>query len=330
MDPVAPPPQSYIQQVMVSTAFLPNTGHPGITESRADAIVFSNDGISFYIHKDIILSRSRNWFSNLIPSPQSGDRLFVPYTEESPSPQQIPINGSQSPPAYLNEPRHRPEWDQTPFLLSFSVPEPSAILNIMLHIIYRKPCRQYGPTVKDIGQALQCLPRYGIDVASTAGSDVWEILMCYAPTDPFQVFAIGASHNMAVFCVTCSEYTIPFPSSSITEAQAILMGPIYLRRLLLLSTSRRQAIIRICSTPPPQHQLSAKCTRDSQLSIRKAWDSATGIIMTDHLPQNMSTEALTSVYRVLIQRTSCDLCQDLIRRRVNEMSSAWLAVKRTI
>lgn len=154
--------------------------------------------------------------------------------------------------------------------------------------------------------------------------------MQHASASPFQVFAIAACHGMEAFCVVASEYALRLTPSDITEEQASLMGPIYLRRLMFMFLGRRQACLRVCSTPPHQHQPTVRCSLALQQSVVTAWRAATGVVATDPLPHNISPKALMANYADIVSRTTCEMCQDSIRGRVQEMGLAWRAVKRTI
>lgn len=177
--------------------------------------------------------------------------------------------------------------------------------------------------------ALTSLHTYGIELGPH-DSDIGTLLLRYAPTRPLRVYSAAAAQGLDAVCVAASQYTLPYSLDTLSEADALTMGAVYLRRLFFLHQGRREALIRVIHDPPATHQPTTTCSMRNQEPVRSTWELATAEVMLAPLPHNTSPEMLIEGFGGLILRPSCELCRDQVRKRVSDVIKAWLAVKRTI
>jgi len=201
--------------------------------------------------------------------------------------------------------------------------------NIVLHFIYEIPCEKYGPDIATISRALDCLPKYGLSLPPT-GSDIWDLLLRQAPSDPFRVYAIGASIPLDSLCILASQYTLNTSPSTVTEADALTMGPIYLRRLSFLHLGRQEALRRVLKILPDEHLPTVSCPRAAQNSLRWAWQAAIGEILLQELPQNTSAGRLSSTFGRVSGMTTCVQCKENVQTQISRMMQSWAMVRQTI
>lgn len=191
-----------------------------------------------------------------------------------------------------------------------------------------RPCERYGPSVAVISQALGALATYGLQPPSAA-HDIWTILLRQAPQEPLRVYALGAAHSIDSLCTLASQYTLTVPLSDITEADALAMGTIYLRRVFFLHLGRQDALRRTIRTPPPLHDDDDTCSVASRIVVRQRWLAAVGEILTGPQPQNTESGLLIARFAPLAA-LPCQKCKDSTQDRIARMVQEWAKVKRTI
>ncbi|KAG8850131.1 hypothetical protein FRB96_000506 [Tulasnella sp. 330] len=233
-------------------------------------------------------------------------------------------------PAYKTSRRQSEPPSRKP-LLSIAVEEQSAVFNIVMHITYELACNKYVP---------------GMD------ADVWTILLHHSQTQPLWAYATAAQHGMDSVCVPASRNTLAVSLSTLGEAEAQLMGAIYLRRLFFLHVGRRIArsyalpwissssssltsrlskptVQRVIITPPQTHPPTQTCSPDKQTAISNAWAIAVADVVTRPLAPGASVATLLEAFRPL-ELTACDICKGNIRTRLSEIVQHWLNIKSTI
>jgi len=296
-------------QLSVSTTFFPAAALPNLETIRSDLIVFTSDRVVFYCHKSVLQTKSTNNFANLLPSAPRLDAI---------SSLQLSI-GRQAQEGV-------PEPSVTPggMLTTIIVSETSTVFNIVLHSIYQGlSCSRYGPTIEIIAEALAVLPKYGLPAPDEA-SEIWVSLLAHAPEHPYRVYAIGAANAPDLVCARASSFTLGLSLGFLTEADALTMGPIYLRRLSFLHAGRVQALKRIISPLPDQHG-------DCELGdLPLAWNEAVGqILLSPQLP-NISVPILFTTFGPLVGTSECPQCNANIQARVTTLCEEWGSVSRTI
>jgi hypothetical protein len=94
-----------------------------------DVVLLSKDSVYFYVHSDLLRDASDNRFHAMLPISPSG------YGGE---------------PSILN------------------VPEPSPVLNLVLHAIYGISCAHYSPPFETLVDAVDSMSTYGINPRTMA------------------------------------------------------------------------------------------------------------------------------------------------------------------
>lgn len=180
-----------------------------------------------------------------------------------------------------------------------------------------------------MSQALKGLVKYGVRPPEE-NSDVWSVLLQHAPAQPIRAYAIAASYGIESICVQASRHTLSTSLDMISEADALEMGAIYLRRLFFLHVGRRDALQRVISPPPKHHRATSTCTAAAQASRSQVWTVTASDIVTRRQAHGMSPEELVQAYTPLFRETACQLCIDALRVRMADIIPAWLAIKNYI
>ncbi|KAG8870663.1 hypothetical protein FRB97_009552 [Tulasnella sp. 331] len=184
--------------------------------------------------------------------------------------------------------------------------------------------------IDTIGSALDSLRRYGIPIPTDPAAEIWSTLLRQAHLDPIQAYTIAASHDASSVCVLASEHTLSRSLDSVSEADALRMGPIYLRLLFRLHIGRNQALGRVIKTPPKEHLPSKTCSISAQRFVMSAWSLTVASVMSGARVHNTSAIELREAFGPLMQKNTCELCKDNAPARISEMIRAWLAIRRTI
>ncbi|KAG8905425.1 hypothetical protein FRB99_008971 [Tulasnella sp. 403] len=293
-------------QIHVSTTFFPSAILPGVS-GRSDIIFHTRDLVFFYCHKSILASRSTNNFGHAFSSPH--------------------VSGAASPVGTPNSPgAHQSTWTPLDMIV---ISEAAEIFNIILLITYRLPCSRYAPSLEVITQALTSLHKYGCSPPHD-DADLWSVLMERAPAAPMRVYALCALCANETMCRRASSYTLTVSLDTATEADALMMGAVYYRRLALLHQARRDALRDIITEPPAQHPPTDTCTTEDQTAMVKQWKTAIADTLSQNHLQNLQPDALTGNFWSVAAETTCTSCRDAIRDRIATVLHDWVTVKATI
>ncbi|KAG8888185.1 hypothetical protein FRB98_008203 [Tulasnella sp. 332] len=214
------------------------------------------------------------------------------------------------------------------------VEETSMVMNVVLHTIYNISCARYAPTYEIIVQALNSLRKYGIVMSSKQDAEIWTMLLQHAIRSPnlaIGAYAICASHGRDDLCILTSRLTLTLSLDALTEADALTMGPTYLRRLFFLHCGRLEAIKRVIGVPPKPHLATPTCSLPSPQLVANMWEVATADVTLRPRAYGISKEELEEAFApVLAQQNACDLCRDNVRDRIAQMVEDWLTIKDVI
>jgi len=298
-------PHQDVMQLNVSTTFFPAALLPGIENIKSDLIFFSSDCVAFYCHKSVIKSKSTNDFGHLLSTtPRLFSMLLSSGSRES-ALESYTMAGNMP--------------------TTITVVETSIVFNIVLHMIYSKiPSTRYGPTIETVEEALGVLPKYGIPVPEDE-SDIWSILIAHAPEHPLRVYGIGAANASESVCIQASPFTLGISLGFLTEADALTMGPDYLRRLTFLHVERVEALKEIISKPLEEH---GDCT--VRLEVSLAWREAAAQVLLAQQPQNLPASTLVATFGPVATAARCYQCTGIMQTRISTMCREWNSVPRTI
>jgi len=309
--------------INVATTFFPTARLPGAENIGPDTILFTRDGVFFYVHKDVLRSRSSNYFGNILPTsdPQSSSSsqesnryTHLPGDQVHREGQLGSSDGGRAGPKPL---------------LTINVREHSVVINVILHVIYDMSCRRFGPDLSAIAEALDALDRYGIQ-SPPETSTIWSLVLEHARTQPIRAYALAASRSLESMAVAISPYTLAVQLNTVTEADALTMGPLYLRRMFFLHIGRREALKRVIESPPAGHRLTARCSAEDQAVVVRSWELAVTDAVLRPMQHNLSADELRSILGTTVQGRACAECIGSIRARISEAVQAWQAIKTTI
>ncbi|KAF8627193.1 hypothetical protein AX15_004511 [Amanita polypyramis BW_CC] len=257
-----------------------------------DVVLLSSDNVFFYVHFHVMLATSENAFNSLLP--------LGPHS-----------TGDQE--------------------LVITVPEVSAILNIILHAIYDMSCAHYSPPFPLLVNAVDCLPVYGISPKTriTLTTPLYAILLSYAPLFPLDLYALAAAHDIYDLAVSTSTHLLSFPLATLSDEMALRIGPVYLKRLFFLHFGRSDALKRVLLPPPHPHPPTPWCDFTEQKRLTRAWALASAYLAWDARP-DLSTTMMESALRPLAEHLTCEQCQHVLRERIKNLIAQWSVVRRTI
>ena len=209
-----------------------------------------------------------------------------------------------------------------------SLPEPSTVLNILLHTVYGLSCTHYSPSLSDLSFAISILPKYGLPVSThlAPSAPLTSTLLTHARTSPLEVYTLAASLDLSHIATSASLYLVSFPLSSLTDEYALQMGPVYLKRLFFLHLGRTDALKRLLLAPPRPHQPILGCDYVEQKRVTRAWALASAYLMLDGRP-DMSVNAVEATLGPLADKVGCEGCKAALVERVREVVMQWSAVK---
>lgn len=306
-------------EIHVSTTFFPAAVLPGVEQGkRCDLVIQTSDYVFFYCHSAILLAKSSNGFGFLIPITLIGQAAVATPTAEG---QEVSLQPGSGPP--------QPPGPELSPLLAITVPETSAAFNIVLHVIYGLSFNRYGPTLAVVSEAMAALSKYGAPHLQTK-SEIYTFLFKMIDTEPLQVYAIAASSHIEEICVAASERTLGLSLSTLSEADAILMGPLSLRRLFFLHLGRTSALQRVIGAPPEGHEEAPGCSEAQRQHLGALWKAGKATLLMKEFPQNVSVQDLVLIFGSLIGETRCLKCRAQIQARIGKLVQDWSRVKRTI
>jgi hypothetical protein len=169
---------------------------------------------------------------------------------------------------------------------TFTVPEPSATLNIVLHTIYDMSCAHYSPLFESLISAVDALKSYGIPLHShiAPSTPLFTHLLSHAPLRPLELYSLAASHDLYDLAVSTSSHLLSFSLATLSDEMAHRIGPVYLKRLFFLHFGRADALKRILLSPPEPHPPTPWCDFAEQKKLTRAWALASAYLAWDARP----------------------------------------------
>ena len=213
-----------------------------------DLVLLSSDSVFFYVHIHVLLAASDNNFNSMLPP--------------SPSAKSGPMG---------------------PVVL---VPDPSIILNIVLHAIYDMSCSHYSPSFESLAAALNAMTTYGVSLRThvAPATPLHTLLLSLAPIYPLELYALAALYDLYDLAVPTSAHLLSFSLASLTDEMAERIGPKYLKRLFFLHFGRADALKRLLLPPPHAHPPTPTCDYSEQKKLTRAWALASAYLAWDARP----------------------------------------------
>jgi hypothetical protein len=237
-----------------------------------------------------------------------------------------------------------------------SLPETSSVVSIILHVVYGFEEFDFlvPPPLEDVLNAVTALETYGflpLERYITPSSAFFQLLIHHAslpnaclipntqkPTTEkcpaLLIYILAAKLNLQDLAVAVSANLLSFPLQTLSDDDAINMGPVYLRRLFQLQLARSSALKALLSAPPCKTSEwfercgSAKHSCDlSELDkMTRAWALASSYIILNGEP-DMDVHTLDSVLRPLGDDITCNGCRRLWSERVYDVVSNYGSLK---
>ncbi|PIL33909.1 hypothetical protein GSI_03615 [Ganoderma sinense ZZ0214-1] len=214
---------------------------------------------------------------------------------------------------------------------SISVPEPTVVLNIVVHTVYGMSSTHYNPSLDTIEAAIDALVKYGVAprvYASSSSKPLHRLLLSHAPYRPIDAYALAGKYGFEDAAIAISAHLLAYDLSQISDALSIKMGPVYLRRLVMLHTGREDALKNIVLAPPETHPPTLMCAdpQTAQAELTRAWAFAAAELAWAALP-GMSTNALHSLFDKAGREIHCEDCLAALEARIRDVCSLWSQVK---
>lgn len=156
------------------------------------------------------------------------------------------------------------------------------------------------------------------------------MILRHAASAPIRAYRLAASQDMEAICVSSSQVTLQVTLDTVSEADALRMGAIYLRRLFVLHATVLETLKRLLVHLPSLHSPTGSCTHEGQRKLVEAWREAAGSIILGAAPQRTTTTDLIIVFGPVRSQTSCPRCRGSCQRRTTEIIRVWETIKRTI
>jgi hypothetical protein len=206
-------------------------------------------------------------------------------------------------------------------------------------------CSHYSPPFSTLVTAVTRLPYYGIHPKSyiTQTTQLYTLLLSYAPLYPIELYALSASFDLYDLAVSTSSHLLSFPLSSLTDAMAESIGPVYLKRLFFLHFGRIDALRRVLLPPPMPHPPTPSCDFGDQKKVTRAWALASAYLAWDARPGwflifsltghthsamlDLSTSTMESALTPLTEHLTCDQCRQVLAERIKTLVVQWSFVK---
>jgi len=267
-------------------------------DAPSDLLLSANDSTIFRVHWDHILAASVNGFNEELSS-------------------------------------HLPQGSDTGAALPvLDIPYSSAVVNLLLHVVYKEDPNDRGrvatPSLTDLSATLCALKVYGIPLKTSISetSMLHGMLSSHCQHSALRVYTLAASyapdlHHVAVYA---SHFLLSMKFSLITDEMATLMGPMYLLRLYTLLSGRTREFKRLLLANPHLHESLPQC--DTR-GLRKVWILATGYLIWAAAP-DLEDATMDNVKASVIDRVQCEQCKAALEQRIETLKSEWSLVQSTI
>ncbi|KAF5350125.1 hypothetical protein D9756_009124 [Leucocoprinus leucothites] len=240
--------------ISLSTVF-----HPGAHTVEPDTTFITSDMVLFYVHSQVLRGTSPHAFRRVFEAHRDLDKNTP--TREAPS------NPSRS-----DELIH--------------VPDTSAVLNVILHMLYGTSSAQHSPSFEILTTAVNQMPYYDLVPKNhiVPRTPLYDLLLTHAPLFPLQLYTLAAHHDLQELAVATSSHLLSYPLSNLPEEAVDRMGALYLKRLLCLHLDRFNALKQILLSPPHPHPATRQCSFQDQKKLTRAWALVSAYLAWDARP----------------------------------------------
>ncbi|KAL0955577.1 hypothetical protein HGRIS_001814 [Hohenbuehelia grisea] len=302
--------------VSVSTTFHPSAGL--LSTIPPDLVLLSADLVFFYVHEPVLLAASNNKFGSLLPLATAQSKL----------------NSSPAP--------FKPTEDEPIQLLV--VPEPSAVLNVVLHIVYGLSPARHSPSYTTLAAAVNCMPTYGIALRPLLNpsskphvgrrtpppppSHLYTLLVSHAPAHALELYTLAAAHDIPELARAASAYLHGLRVCEIPDEAVLRMGGVYFARLVRMQLLRIEVLKRAVVQPPKAHAPTRTCTEEDTARLVRAWGLVAASLVWDAVPDS-SVVNLEASFRALSMHLTCLECAQELNTHLNTVLKIWAQAPKT-
>ena len=150
-------------------------------------------------------------------------------------------------------------------------------LNIVLHALYNTSCANHHPRFETVERAVDKMtPLFGLVVNNVIrpGNEFYNYILTIMPLHPLQIYALAAHYQIHSLAIRASSHLLSYPIGGISDEECERMGPIYLRKLLLLQMERKERLIGLLFSPPRPHRTVTGCGSKEQKVLESLWAGA--------------------------------------------------------
>ncbi|KAL1717658.1 hypothetical protein EV715DRAFT_291966 [Schizophyllum commune] len=211
------------------------------------------------------------------------------------------------------------------------VPERAEVLNILLHTAYGVSPSAFAPSLTTLTEAVERLPMYGLNPKThvAPGGPIFELIRAQAALSPLHVYTVAAAHDLFPLAQMVSPHLLSYPLSSITDAQAYVMGAVYLKHLFLLHRRRVDALRDLLAQPPQFHPATGACDYGVQRGLARAWSAAAATVLAGGRPDT-SVGAIEDAFKELKISLTCVECRKGLEARVRRAVVEWTMTSTSI
>jgi len=166
------------------------------------------------------------------------------------------------------------------------VPEPSPVLNLVLHCVYNLPCTHFSSSTEDVSACVATIIKYGHPISAYTSQDspLYNLVLSRAPTAGIQMYTLAAQHKLEQLAVAVSPFLLTFDLATLTDDLVGRMGAVYLKRLVYLHLGRSTALKRLLSPPLGYHAPDDFCGAREHEALMNAWGLAVASLAWDARP----------------------------------------------
>ncbi|KAG8782638.1 hypothetical protein FRC20_007026 [Serendipita sp. 405] len=208
------------------------------------------------------------------------------------------------------------------------VSESSHIFNLLLAVLLNQDPVLYQPSPLIISDLFSCLTKYGIslDGRFSQQTPFYNFVLSSAASFPLDTFALVCKYDMEELASESSRYLLHIPLTQLTDEHCATMGPLYLRRLILLHNTHSEGLKGLLRAPPNAHGPNSLCDAASEEGhFNKLWNNAVGELWWDgsgSIPVSM----LQAKLEPLVDQLQCEDCRYQMRERIQRLLVEWTTV----
>ncbi|KAF9559151.1 hypothetical protein CPC08DRAFT_530762 [Agrocybe pediades] len=204
----------------------------------------------------------------------------------------------------------------------------SAELNIILHALYSNSPVAQSPNINTLVRAVDLMPTFDIPpkMMIVPLSPLHDLLLSQAPLYGLEIYALGSHHEIHSLAVGASSHLLSCDLATISDEKAVRIGPLYLKRLMLLHINRFTALKAILLRPPHPHPPTKKCTLRDQERMTRTWAMVAASFSWDARP-DVTTQSIQAALEPPMKQIDCEVCQQTLKAQVKDVIVQWASVK---